>query len=96
MVILDFSIFKSPVEALGRFSGEIDGLKELEVGDEVILFREPFLGFSGRLSVVSKTHASDEGCEIFGLESVVCKSEEDANALIEKLEGEVGLFFDPY
>lgn len=96
MFILDFSIFKSPVEALGRVSGEMDGLKGLEVGDELILFHEPFLDFSGRLTVVSKTHANDERDEIFGLESVVCKSEKDANALVEKLEGKLGLFFDPY
>lgn len=98
IVNIDFSVFNSPTEAYGSVTGQLDVLEAVNIGDEISILNSGSIGnFSGKLRIISRdiSHGAD-GQILLGLDDVVLNSPCEANALVQKLESEAGLFFDPY
>ncbi|WCM94850.1 hypothetical protein M5C99_09145 [Acidovorax sp. NCPPB 2350] len=98
IVNIDFSIFKSPVAAYGNITGEISVSDNISIGDGVVLLSAGGAqGLTGLLKVISIIPPKDDsGKVLLGLDDVILNSESEASILAQKLEVEVGLFFDQY
>ncbi len=95
---IDFSIFCSPTKAYGNVTGRINVSDSVGVGDQVVVLESASVqGFSGCLRVLSILQPEGVAANLtLSLDDVVLDSVEAANTLIQQLESEVGLFFDPY
>ena len=98
---IDFSIFDSPTTAFGNVTGSIDVATPPGIGDVVDLCAdgkrvEPIGDFSGKLKVISAVQVDDSGARLYGLEDVVVTSLGEAQELVKRLEGELGLFCVDY
>lgn len=98
IVNIDFTVFKSPTEAYGNFTGKLRVPDAINVGDEIKLIGDNYSeDVCFKIRVTSKVELNDNPGEvILGLDDVVFNSLSDASDFVNKIESNLGLFFDYY